>query len=199
MLVVGLTGGIASGKSTIAEQFGLLGANIIDSDKLAREVVEPEKSALQQIVEHFGNTILLENGQLDRKQLAKLIFANPTERIWVENLLHPLIRELMRARVAQSTAPYCILVIPLLVESKPNPLIQRVLVVDASEETQKQRLLARDNISLEQINQILAAQTTREKRLAKADDIIHNNGSIDTVLPEIDRLHQQYLALAKGK
>ncbi len=198
MLVIGLTGGIASGKSTVAKLFADLNVPIIDTDQLAREVVAPNQAAFKAIRDHFGQDILDTTQHLDRKKLRTRIFNDPAERKWLENLLHPLIRDLTAAKLAQIAAPYCMIVIPLLVESAANPLIQRILVVDVPRATQKQRLLQRDAATAEQVEQILAAQASREQRLAKADDIIDNSDNIEELKKQIKKLHHCYLELAKN-
>lgn len=192
MLIVGLTGGIGSGKSTVANFFAELGAPIIDTDLLAREVTEIDQPALKNIREHFGPTILNQDGSLNRAKLRDMVFANPDERKWLEKLLHPLIIASVEARLAQLNSPYAIVVIPLLFESDPMQFIDRILVVDTPEETQVQRTLARDNTSIHTIKAILQSQVTRQIRLNEAHDIIRNDGSLDHLQQQVEKLHQVY-------
>lgn len=194
MLRVGLTGGIGSGKSTVAALFAELGAPIIDADIVARKIVEPGTACFQKIVAHFGNEILSLHGGLDRKTMRTLVFNNPEKKTWLENLLHPEIRAEMAAKINTVTFPYCILVIPLLTETGNNPLVDRVLVVDADEAKQIERAKARDEQSVEEIQRIIAAQSTRQFRLSKADDVITNNGSIDELKKQVTALHKKYFS-----
>jgi dephospho-CoA kinase len=195
MLVVGLTGGIGSGKSTVADFFSQLDVPIIDSDQLARDSVLPGTEALKNITEHFGQTILLKNGELDRKQLREKIFASKQERQWLENLLHPIIRQLMAKRLATIEAKYCIVQIPLLVNQEANPLIQRILLVDSDQILQQQRVQKRDQLEPKMIQAIIASQANREELLDAADDRISNNGSLDDLKQQVLTLHQKYAAL----
>ncbi len=195
MLVVGLTGGIGSGKSTVAQLFAAKGATIIDADLLARELTQPGTPALKKIIELFGSSILLDSGALDRTQLRKIIFADQEKRIQLEKILHPLIREAMQQQIASSKSPYCIVVIPLLFETESNPLIKRVLVVDAPEELQIARTTARDNATQNDVTAIVKTQVDRAKRLALADDIIQNDGSIEDLRLKVDKLHKMYIQL----
>lgn len=196
MLVIGLTGGIGSGKSTVAQLFAEKGITVIDSDQLARDVTQPGKPALNEIQEHFGSGLINENGSLNRTTLRKIIFGNDNERVWLEQLLHPLIRAEMKKQIEKSTSNYCIVVIPLLFETTPNPLINRILVVDTHEKEQINRVLKRDSSSPEEIQLILKSQVSRAKRLEFADDIIENTGSISELIPQVNRLHHYYSSLA---
>jgi dephospho-CoA kinase len=196
MYVIGLTGGIASGKSTVATLFEKKGITIIDTDQLARQLTDIGKDALQKIALHFGKNILLPDGSLNRKLLRTIIFSDNTQRLWLEQLLHPLIRAEMEQQIYSAQSPYCIAIIPLLFESTPNPIINRILVVDSTEELQLERAQNRDNITLEEAQSILLAQAKREHRLANATDIIYNTGSIDTLQEEVEKLHQLYLSIA---
>ena len=196
MLIIGLTGGIGSGKTTVANLFAELGISIIDADQVAREVVEPSTSALQQITARYGQQVITMDGQLNRSKLRDIIFASASEREWLETLLHPLIRARMHEYVTQAKSPYCILVIPLLLESKPNELVQRILVVDTPEKSQISRTLLRDKSSAEQIQQIMASQVSRSQRLAAADDVIINDSNLTTLKSQVENLHRQYLDLA---
>ncbi|BAK10159.1 dephospho-CoA kinase CoaE [Pantoea ananatis AJ13355] len=191
-----LTGGIGSGKSTIAGYFAASGVDIIDADVIAREVVEPGTPALQAIIERYGDAILTEQGTLQRSRLREIIFATPDEKTWLNALLHPLINARTQQLKAQAASPYVLWVVPLLVENRLQRQADRVLVVDTDEETQLRRTLQRDNVSLEQAKRILAAQATRQQRLDCADDIIDNSGTPEKALPQVAKLHQLYLKLA---
>nr|WP_246872392.1 dephospho-CoA kinase [Pantoea ananatis] len=191
-----MTGGIGSGKSTIAGYFAASGVDIIDADVIAREVVEPGTPALQAIIERYGDAILTEQGTLQRSRLREIIFATPDEKTWLNALLHPLINARTQQLKAQAASPYVLWVVPLLVENRLQRQADRVLVVDTDEETQLRRTLQRDNVSLEQAKRILAAQTTRQQRLDCADDIIDNSGAPEKALPQVAKLHQLYLKLA---
>lgn len=193
---VALTGGIGSGKSTIAEAFSRSGVTVVDADIIARQVVEPGQRALALISQHFGSKILLEDGSLNRRALREEIFSSPQQKQWVNNLLHPLIQQRTRDEIARAASPYVLWVVPLLVENNLQNKANRVLVVDVSPETQIARTIKRDNVSREHAQQILAAQATREARLAVADDIINNDGSPQDAAVHVDRLHRQYLKLA---
>ncbi|AXF60572.1 dephospho-CoA kinase [Leclercia sp. W6] len=194
--IVALTGGIGSGKSTVAEAFSRLGITIIDADILARQVVEPGTPALRAIADHFGSDIIEPDGTLNRRMLRERIFMHPEEKAWLNALLHPLIQQETQKQIAHATSPYVLWVVPLLVENNLHDKADRVLVVDVSPATQIQRTIARDNVGREHAEQILAAQATREARLAVADDVIDNNGSPDAIASDVARLHQQYLAQA---
>ena len=193
---VALTGGIGSGKSTVANAFAASGVNVIDADIIAREVVAPGTPALGAIVEHFGPQMLLADGSLDRRRLREKIFSQPEEKQWLNALLHPQIQQETQRRMRQATSAYVLWVVPLLVENKLWTRADRVLVVDVSKETQLARTVARDGVSRQHAENILAAQATREARLAVADDVIDNNGSPDTLAGDVARLHQRYLTLA---
>lgn len=197
MLVIGLTGGIGSGKSTVASLFEEKGISIIDTDQLARDLTLPGKPALQKIVGKLGENLLLADGSLDRAALRKLVFSDDQERIWLENLLHPLIRAELEHRIKSITdAPYCIVVIPLLIETKPNPLINRILLVDAKKDQQLNRAALRDNQSSGEIYTILNKQATREQRLKAADDVISNVGKLEDLVGQVDAFHRYYLSLS---
>ncbi|AJZ88189.1 dephospho-CoA kinase [Cedecea neteri] len=193
---VALTGGIGSGKSTVAEAFSRAGVTVIDADVIARQVVEPGQRALALISQHFGPEILLKDGSLNRRALRETIFSSPQQKQWVNNLLHPIIQQQTRDEIARATSPYVLWVVPLLVENNLQQKADRVLVVDVSPETQITRTMLRDNVSREHAQQILDAQATREARLAVADDVINNDGSPQDVVVHVDRLHRQYLKLA---
>ncbi|HEX4500060.1 MAG TPA: dephospho-CoA kinase [Scandinavium sp.] len=193
---VALTGGIGSGKSTVAQAFADLGINVIDADIIARQVVEPGTPALQAIVDRFGTGMCLPDGGLNRRQLRERIFTHAAEKSWLNALLHPLIQQETQRQMQQATSPYVLWVVPLLVENQLWQKANRVLVVDVSEETQLKRTMHRDNVSEEHARQILAAQVSREQRLAVADDIIDNNGAPDAIALDVARLHARYLKLA---
>lgn len=196
MAVVGLTGGIGSGKSTVARLFGALGVHWVDADDVAREVVEPGTPALKKIEEHFGQEILMPDGDLDRAALRRIVFDAPEERAWLEGLLHPVIREeLMRQlRPDNYSLPYVLLVSPLLLETDQHKLVEKIVVVDVPVEVQIQRTMARDTNDREQVERIIAAQMPREQRLRKADDVVDNNLAIIDVERQVEQLHQTFLA-----
>jgi len=197
MLVIGLTGGIGSGKSTACRQFSALGVPIIDADLVAREVVAPGEPGLKQIVMSFGVEILATDGTLDRKRLGTRVFSDEASRLKLEAILHPLIRARMREKLTTIKAPYVIMAIPLLVETGCLNSIDRVLVIDTPEEQQLARICQRDGIDITQAREILAAQCSRTDRMAAADDIIKNDCNIVTLNNQITQLHKQYLLLAK--
>ncbi len=196
MYVVGLTGGIGSGKSTVANQFSNLGVVVIDADRLSREAVMPGSKALAAISEHFGRQVLSEDGALNRKALREIVFSDETERHWLEALLHPLIAQLIRVRINNTDSLYCILESPLLLETAQKDLVNRVLVVDVSENTQLQRTLARDGGSKSMIRAIIESQMKREGRCALADDIINNEQAPEFLEQRVAELHQMYLGFA---
>ena len=193
---VGLTGGIASGKSTAAKFFGALGVPILDSDQVARDVVEPGQPPLERLVERFGRKILTPDGHLDRPALRDIVFADPKARADLEALTHPAIGAAMEARSAAAGGPYQILVIPLLVEKNLAAHVDRVLVVDCDEELQIRRLRDRDGSTPEQVQAILKAQVPRAARLKAANDIIHNDTDMSAVRDQVATLHARYLELA---
>ena len=196
-LRIGLTGGIASGKSTVTQRFAELGVPVIDADVASRKVVEPGTPGLAQVVERFGAGVLAD-GRLDRRALRNLIFNDSSQRQALDAILHPLIRAEMEREAAQARAPYVIMAIPLLVEGgTARQRVDRVLVVDADETLQIQRLQARDGSSEEQARAILAAQASRAARLSAADDVLLNSGSVAELRQAVDRLHAQYLQLAQ--
>ena len=194
---VGLTGGIASGKSTAAKFFGALGVPILDSDQIARDVVEPGQPPLGQLVERFGPSILTPDGHLDRPALREIVFSDPMARADLEALTHPAIGAAMEARSAAAGGPYQILVIPLLVEKSLSAHVDRVLVVDCEEQLQLKRLRAREGSTLEQARAILNAQASRAARLKAADDVIHNDTDMNAVREQVAALHARYLDLAQ--
>jgi dephospho-CoA kinase len=193
---VGLTGGIASGKSTAAKFFGALGVPILDSDQIARDVVEPGQPPLERLVERFGPKILTADGHLDRPALRDIVFSDPKARADLEALTHPAIGAAMEARSAAAGGPYQILVIPLLVEKNLAAHVDRVLVVDCDEELQVRRLRDRDGSTPQQVQAILKAQAPRAARLKSADDVIHNDTDMSAVRQQVATLHARYLELA---
>ena len=197
MLTIALTGGIGSGKSTVATLFSRLGVPVIDSDIIAREIVEPGMPILQQIADEFGNDILTPEQHLDRKKLAGIVFADPGKKKKLEKLLHPAIYHEIENRIKELDFPYCIIVIPLLVETGAINRFNRVLVVDVPEETQLQRTAERDQRSAEFVRKIIKSQVSRKERLQYADDVIENNVTIDQLEQSVSELHQKYLALAE--
>lgn len=196
-LRIGLTGGIASGKSTVSTRFAELGIPVIDADVAARAVVLPGSAGLAQVAQRFGPGVLSAIGELDRRALRDLIFADPASRQALDALLHPLIRAEMDRQAAAAVGPYLILVIPLLVEGgRARDRIDRVLVVDVDEAVQLQRVQARDGGSAEQARAILASQASRAARLSAADDVLLNSGSVAELRHAVDKLHERYLQLA---
>ncbi|MNZ76440.1 Dephospho-CoA kinase [compost metagenome] len=197
MYVVAITGGIGSGKTTVANQFAALGIEVVDADLIAREVVEPGTPALAAIASHFGPGILDEQGRLDRRALRERIFSDPAAKSWLNALLHPIIRSEMLRQCAAANSPYCLLVVPLLVENRLTELADRVLVIDVDEATQIERTCRRDGVSREQAQAILASQASRSERLAMADDVLDNqSGTTETIRERILALHETYLAFA---
>jgi dephospho-CoA kinase len=196
---VGLTGGIASGKTTVANLFAALGVTIVDTDLLAREVVEPGTALLAEIAAHFGAGILASDGSLNRRALRERVFADANERRWLEERTHPAIRALTDARCEAAPGPYCIVAIPLLVETQGQSRFNRVLVVDCDPEIQLARLMARDGITRDAAVKMLAAQVSRDARLAVADDVIRNDGDVAALRDQVERLHREYvLQSARG-
>jgi dephospho-CoA kinase len=194
---VGLTGGIASGKSTAAKFFGALGVPIIETDQVARDVVEPGQPPLERLVERFGASILTPDGHLDRPALRTIVFSDPKARTDLEALTHPAIGAAMEARSAAAGGPYQVLVIPLLVEKSIGSQLDRVLVVDCDEELQIRRVQARDGATIEQARAILNAQASRSTRLKAAHDVIKNEGDMSAVRDQVAVLHTRYLELAR--
>ncbi|WP_440874503.1 dephospho-CoA kinase [Thalassotalea sp. PLHSN55] len=195
-LIIGLTGGIGCGKSTVTTLFENLGVDAIDADIVAREVVAPKSEGLAAIVEKFGKGFLLESGELDRAKLRSEIFSNDASKNWLNQLLHPLIRTSIEQQISACTSPYCLLVAPLLIENNLLHLIDRVLVIDVDEATQLTRTLARDPSSEKEIKAIIASQVTRSQRRQAADDILDNSSTDLKILKDnVALLHSKYLAL----
>ncbi len=196
--IVGLTGGIGCGKTTVSQFFTALGVESVDADIVAREVVQQGSDALTKITERFGPSILLADGSLDRRQLRSIIFHNETEKHWLNRLLHPLIRQQLIAQLQQCQSPYALLIAPLLLENNLTTLVNRVLVIDVPESIQLQRSMQRDNADAEQIKAIMNSQISRQARLAQANDVIDNSSNnLDSVKEQVEKLHQYYLSLAQ--
>lgn len=198
VFTVVLTGGIASGKTSVSDRFRRLGVPVIDTDVIARQLVEPGQPALARIAEIFGSGILDSTGGLDRKKMRGAIFSNPNKKAQLEQVLHPLIGEEVMKRLEQVSAPYCILVVPLFAESGAYRWVDRVLLVDVSEEQQIRRVMLRDDIGREQAEAILEAQASRAERVALADDVIDNSGPLDELEGKIEALHQKYSSLGSA-
>ncbi|MCK7580235.1 MAG: dephospho-CoA kinase [Chromatiales bacterium] len=194
-LRIGLTGGIGSGKSTVARLFSVLGIAVIDADEITHRLMSPGGAAVSAILREFGD-VLADDGGVDRGRLGGIVFEQPQQRRRLEALLHPMIRADMERAARHAQTPYCILVIPLLVETAQQGMVDRVLVVDADEGAQIERVRARDQRDDAAIRSILAAQASRGQRLAAADDVISNRGDLDDLRDQVDALHRRYLALA---
>jgi dephospho-CoA kinase len=198
--VVGLTGGIGSGKSTVADLFAALGAGIVDTDVIAHQLTGPDGAAMPAIRDRFGDTVIAPDGRLDRQAMRERAFTDPDARRALEAILHPLIRQEADRQVLASAAPYVMLVVPLLVESGTyRQRVDRVLVVDCAPETQVQRTMARSGLTRDDVLRILAAQATREARLAAADDVVDNDGPASRLPPFIAELHARYTAEAAAR
>jgi dephospho-CoA kinase len=195
---IGLTGGIASGKTTVANLFAALGVPVVDTDALAREVLEPGTPLLAEVLAHFGSGVATADGGLDRRALRARVFSEQAERNWLEERTHPAIRALTDARSDAARGPYVIVAIPLLVETGGADRFDRVLVVDVDPATQLARLQARDGSTRAEAERILAAQATRAARLAVADDVIRNDGDIAALRDQVAALHHRYVELARS-
>lgn len=199
MMRVGLTGGIGSGKSAVADRFKRLGVPIIDADVITRELVLPGSPALQQIVARFGNAVTDPDGHLDRKTLRRIIFEDQRARRDLESILHPAVREEIHNQIRLLTAPYCLVVVPLLVESRMTAMFERIIVVDCEERQQIERVMQRDGNSEQEVRKILSSQASRKERLSIATDTIQNTGKFSNLDREIERLHHFFLDLAGKK
>lgn len=195
MLKIGLTGGIGSGKSTVAKCFAKLNIPIIDADKIAHELLKPNTATYKKIIAYFGEKILTTRKALDRNKLRQLIFHNRKERLWLEKLVHPRIRTEMIKRVTSLKAPYCVMAIPLLFETKISPKVDRILVVDCPKKTQIKRTHERSHYCLNQIKAIIATQIARKERLRRADDVIRNTKTVAGLKKMVKKLHNYYLSL----
>lgn len=200
MWVLGLTGGIGSGKTTVSDLFAEHGITVVDADIIARHIMDPGSAALDAVKSRFGQAALQPDGSLDRAWLRAKVFSDPNEKQWLNQLTHPLIRQEILAQLHSAHSPYVILSAPLLVENKLTELCDRVLVVDVSEDTQRTRTLQRDKVTRhttkDQVEQIMAAQATRQQRLDAADDVINNDGDIALLPAQVAALHARYLMLA---
>lgn len=197
MLIIGLTGGIGSGKSVVAELFSRLGVHIIDTDQIAHEITSAGSPVLDNIIESFGKDYLLDNQQLDRKRLARTVFSDAQKKIDLENILHPQIRKIVKQRLQNfDTEPYVIVVVPLLFETNFNELVDRILVVDSNEELQISRTIARDGRSRDEIQNIIKQQYPRQRRLHSANDILYNSSTLAELRNDVLLLHSKYLELS---
>lgn len=196
MLKIGLTGGIGSGKTTAANYFQELGVPILDADEIAKKLTQIAMPAYNAIVAKFGSIILHRNQEIDRRKLRTLVFSDDQIKNWLEQLLHPMIKQEIDEQARCLQAPYCIIVIPLLVETDAYDLVDRVLVIDTEVTQQIQRSIQRDATTIDDINNIIHAQASREQRLAKADDIIFNGGDLAALKKDVIKQHHKYLSLA---
>ena len=198
MLTVGLTGGIGSGKSTVSDLFSNLGVPIIDTDSISHRLLEPDQSGYEKVIAHFGDKLLGKDQQIDRRQLRRVVFNDEAEKLWLEATLHPIIYQQTQQQIEQLEATaYVIVVIPLLFETDFRALLDRILVIDCSPETQIRRLTARDHIDLKLARLMLAQQWTNQARLERADDVIHNDSDLDMDLDQqVAKIHHKYLLLA---
>ena len=197
MLVIGVTGGIGSGKTAATDHFQSLGITVVDADLASRVIVEPGRPALKAIEEHFGANIIAGDGTLDRRALREIVFAKPEERKWLEQLTHPLIGQEIASQIQNSESEYTILASPLLLESSQHHLAKRVLVIDVPESVQVERTITRDNTTEDGVKAIIAAQMKRQDRLANADDVIVNDQDLAHLQQEVEKLHQTYLEMAR--
>jgi len=197
MLIIGLTGGIGSGKSVASDKFKSLGITIVDADVASRTVVEPGKPALKEIEDHFGSGIITAEGKLDRNNLREIIATDPEERKWLESVLHPKIGEQITKEISESTSVYTLFVAPLLLETNSQEMCSRVVVVDVPKDVQIRRTAKRDKVSPNQVEQMVAAQMEREKRLEKADDVLLNSGTIEDLETQVEELHKKYIKMAE--
>lgn len=199
-LIVGVTGGIGSGKTTVADRFGELGVTLVDADAIAHEITGPDGAAMPALIAHFGPGIVAADGRMDRAAMRARVFGDDAARRQLEAILHPRIRELTESRIRAATGPYVMTVVPLLVEGGNwKQRSDRVLVVDVPEAVQIERVIRRNGLPREQVEAIMAAQATRAQRLAAADDVVDNSGDPSTLGPRIEALHAAYLALARDK
>lgn len=195
-LVVGLTGGIGSGKSAVCREFERLAVPIVDADVVAREVVAPGSPGLEAVIAAFGHGILAPNGEIDRRELRRLIFDDNDKRARLEAILHPRIRERIHEQLALARTPYCILCVPLLVEKGGYDNVNRILVIDCPTEVQIERVMVRDNLTRQQVEAIMRSQATRDERLRLADDVIENSDRLEALRAQVEALHAKYTAIA---
>ena len=195
--ILGLTGGIGAGKTLVSNHLSSLGIEIVDADVIAREVVAVDSDGLNAIVKHFGNAILLDDGSLNRANLREIIFADLEQKNWLNNLLHPMIRQNITEKLDNAKSPYVVLSAPLLFENKLDALCNHSLLVDVPVEVQLARTTNRDLVSKEQVKNIIAAQMSRDDKLQKAGSILDNHREIDLVLADVERLHRAFLKQAK--
>jgi dephospho-CoA kinase len=199
MLKIGLTGGIGSGKSVAGKMFSDLGIITVDADRVSKQITSPGTPLYESILCHFGPSILLDDGNLNRRAMRKTIFNDPAERAWLEQLLHPAIRSVLMEQVQVIEAPYVIVIIPLLVESKKTNFIDRILLIDADESLQIQRASERDDITHDEALSIIKTQSSRTEKIAYADDIIINNGNLEDLKQKVLSLHKFYLSISHEK
>ena len=197
-LYIGLSGGIASGKSLVSDEFSLLGADIIDTDIIARELVFPGSKTLHEIVSNFGNDVLQADGNLNRKLMRQMIFNKADKRKTLERIMHPKIQNEVQSKILSSSGPYQIIVVPLLLKSPILSYIHRVLIIDCNEKTQIDRLKSRDNISEKLAKKMILSQSSRDERLAIADDIILNDGSLEKIKTEAKKLNDFYIKISSS-
>ena len=197
MLIIGLTGGIGSGKSVVSDKFKSLGIAVVDADVASRTVVEPGKPALKEIEDHFGSGIITAEGKLDRNNLREIIATDPEERKWLESVTHPKIGEQITKEISESTSVYTLFVAPLLLETNSQEMCSRVVVVDVPKDVQIRRTAKRDKVSPNQVEQMVAAQMEREKRLEKADDVLLNSGTIEDLEKQVEELHKKYIQMVE--
>ena len=197
MLIIGLTGGIGSGKSVASDKFKSLGVAVVDADVASRTVVEPGKPALKEIQDHFGSGIITAEGKLDRNKLREIIATDAEERKWLESILHPKIGEQITKEISESTSVYTLFVAPLLLETNSQEMCSRVVVVDVPKDVQIRRTAKRDKVSPNQVEQMVAAQMEREKRLEKADDVLLNSGTIEDLEKQVEELHKKYIQMVE--
>ena len=197
MLIIGLTGGIGSGKSVASDKFKSLGITVVDADVASRTVVEPGKPALKEIEDHFGSGIITAEGKLDRNNLREIIATDPEERKWLESVTHPKIGEQITKEISESTSVYTLFVAPLLLETNSQEMCSRVVVVDVPKDVQIRRTAKRDKVSPNQVEQMVAAQMEREKRLEKADDVLLNSGTIEDLEKQVEELHKKYIQMVE--
>lgn len=196
ILKIGLTGGIGSGKSTVAQYFAELGVPIIDADRIAHELLEQNSSIRNQLVEYFGKNLLDSQQNIDRRKLRAIVFDDPQKLAWLENLLHPLIEKEMLKRSKEIKYPYCIFVIPLLLEKQKEYLVDRVLIVNITQQKQIERAARRDKTADKEVKKIIAVQVNPQQRLTAAHDVINNDGPLEGLRQQVQILHEKYLALA---